>query len=115
MYHGSGSSVLPPRGTESPQGPGALYVWSSAAVPAPSTVPNIQPPADKHPPQARLHVGTQGRNTMEKSLPQQGAHFLVVEEAGSKQYKDQVRAVEKTTVRERVSEGRESWVVLVGL
>lgn len=51
---------------------------------------------------------------MEKPLPQQGAHFLVVEEAGSKQYKDKVRAVEKT-VRESVSEGRESWVVLVGL
>lgn len=43
-------------------------------------------------------VGTQGRNDMEQSLPQQGAHILV-NEADNKQYNDKVRAVGKTILR----------------
>lgn len=44
MCHQSGSRMLPPRGPESPQRPGALCVLSTAAVPAPGAVPNVQPP-----------------------------------------------------------------------
>lgn len=40
---------------------------------------------------------------------------MLVGEADNQQGKDRVRAREKTTVKERVPEGKESWVVLGGL
>lgn len=98
--------MFPPRGPESPQRPGALCVLSTAAISAPGAVPNIQPTS-------RAVWGLRAGNNMEKLLLQRGAHILMGEADNSNTRT--VRAVEKTIVRERVSEGRESWVVQVGL